>query len=130
MIIDTSAVIAILLQESNYRHLAEKVVQTQHVGISAATLVECGFVLSSRLGRDARGQLARFIDSGGIEIISFTDRHYEIAVGAFLKYGKGRHPAKLNYGDCLTYATAKLANMPLLFIGDDFSKTDLKLVTL
>lgn len=127
MIIDTSVVIAILLKERDFETFALKMANTAQIGIGAATLVECGLVLSARIGKDARSLLARFVEEADINIIPFTDRHYTIAVGAFLKYGKGRHPAKLNFGDCLTYAVAKLASMPLLFKGDDFSKTDLLL---
>ncbi|MCP4422537.1 MAG: type II toxin-antitoxin system VapC family toxin, partial [Chloroflexi bacterium] len=68
-----------------------------------------------------------FLKETNMIVIPFTEAHYETAVSAWLKFGKGRHAAKLNFGDCMTYATAKLAGMPLLFIGDDFSQTDLTL---
>ena len=74
-----------------------------------------------------RGSLSRFIEENQIVVTPFTEAHYGIAVTAWLKYGKGRHPAVLNVGDCLSYAMAKAADMPLLCVGNDFSQTDLPL---
>ncbi len=125
MIVDTSAIIAILFQEPGYEILKDKLDAVEEAGIGAPTLVECGIVLSARTGGNARGILARFLEETNIVTISFTDAHFGIAVGAWQKYGKGRHPASLNFGDCLTYAVAQLANMPLLYKGADFSQTDL-----
>ncbi|MFO7683154.1 MAG: type II toxin-antitoxin system VapC family toxin [Chloroflexota bacterium] len=124
MIVDTSAIIAILFQEPGYEILKNKLEAAAEVGIGAPTLVECAIVLSARLGKDARGILARFLEEANMVTISFTDAHFGTAVGAWQKYGKGRHPAALNFGDCLTYAVALLANMPLLYKGTDFSQTD------
>ena len=127
MILDSSAVVALFLQEPDHELLRHKIGAATFVGISAATLVETALVLSARLKRDTRGSLARFIEESGAIIIPFTESHYSLAVSAWLKYGKGRHPAALNFGDCLAYATAKAAAMPLLFVGDDFPQTDLPL---
>jgi len=127
MILDSSAIVALFLQEPGHEQLRHKIGAATFVGISAATLVETALVLSARLKRDMRGSLARFIEESGAIIIPFTDSHYSLAVSAWLKYGKGRHPAALNFGDCLAYATAKAAAMPLLFVGDDFPQTDLPL---
>ena len=125
MIVDTSAIIAILFQEPGYETLENKLYEVEEAGIGAPTLVECGIVLSARSGKDARGILSRFLEEFNIITIHFTDAHFGIAIGAWQKYGKGRHSAALNFGDCLTYAIAQLANMPLLYKGDDFSQTDL-----
>jgi len=127
MIVDTSAIAAIFFKESGYEGLLQKLDRAHVVGIGAPTLVECGIVLSARLERDARGMLSRFLAENDVFIIPFTDAHYSTAVTAWLKFGKGRHPAALNFGDCLTYAIAKLAGKPLLCVGDDFSQTDLEL---
>lgn len=127
MIVDSSAIVAIFLQELGYEILINKLSETDRVGIGAPTLVECGIVLSARLDQDARGLLERFLREANIVTVPFTDEHFGVAIGAWRKYGKGRHSAALNFGDCLTYAVAKLANMPLLFIGDDFPQTDLLL---
>ena len=125
MIIDTSVVVAILLRESDYVELTNRVWTENLVGIGAPTLVECGLVLSRRMRRDIHSLLDTFLTEANVTVIPFDRKHASIAIEAFQTYGKGRHPAKLNYGDCLTYATAKVANRPLLFKGNDFSKTDL-----
>lgn len=127
MILDSSAIIAIIFQEPGYEAVLEKLGTAVEVGIGAPTLVECTIVLSARLNRDARGLLARFLEEANVTIIPFTDAHYGTATGAWLKYGKGRHPAGLNFGDCLAYAVAKLTAVPLLCVGDDFPQTDLPL---
>lgn len=127
MILDTSAVVTLFLKEPGYEAVGEKIAQAKVIAIGAPTLVETAIVLSARLSRDMRGSLARFIEENQIITIPFTDGHYGIAVSVWLKFGKGRHPAALNFGDCLAYATAKSADMPLLCVGDDFPQTDLTL---
>ena len=127
MIVDTSAVMAIFFQEPGYEEITRKLIQANDAGIGTPTLVECGIVLTARMGRDSRGMLSRFLEEIGIITIPFTEPHYRAAVNAWIKYGKGRHRAMLNPGDCLTYATAKLAGMPLLCVGNDFIHTDLQL---
>ncbi len=127
MILDSSAIIAIIFQEPGYEAVLEKLGTAVEVGVGAPTLVECSIVLSARLNLDARGLLARFLEEANVTIVPFTDAHYGTATGAWLKYGKGRHPAGLNFGDCLAYAAAKITAMPLLCVGDDFPQTDLQL---
>lgn len=127
MIVDTSAIMAIIFQEPGHEGLARKLARPGQVGIGAPTLVECGIVLGARLGRDARGMLARFIEEANITVIPFSEVHYGTAVGAWIKYGKGRHAAGLNFGDCLAYAVARIADLPLLCAGDDFPQTDIGL---
>jgi ribonuclease VapC len=127
MILDSSAIVAIFFQESGYETLLQKIGDMEEVGIGVPTLVECGIVLSARIGQDARGLLSRFLEEANVALVPCTEAHFGIAVGAWLNYGKGRHSASLNFGDCLAYATAKLAEMPLLCVGNDFSQTDLLL---
>ena len=127
MIVDSSAIVAIFFQEPGFETLITKLTEAKEIGIGTPTLVECSIVLSARLNKDARGLLTRFLKEMNVVTIPFTELHYETAVSAWLKFGKGRHPAQLNFGDCMSYATAKLAGMPLLFIGDDFTHTDLLL---
>jgi len=98
------------------------------VGIGAPTAAETGLVLTARLRRNATGTLLRFFQEMGIAIVPFTDLHWQRAIDAYGRFGKGRHPASLNFGDCLTYATAALARQPLLCVGDDFRRTDLEIV--
>ena len=127
MILDSSAIVAILFQEPGYEEVLQKLTTAVEVGIGAPTLVECSIVLSARLNQDARGLLARFLEEANVTVVPFTGAHYGTATGAWLKYGKGRHPAGLNFGDCLAYAVAKLTAMPLLCVGADFRETDLPL---
>jgi ribonuclease VapC len=127
MIIDTSAIVALLVKEPGFEELLDKLADDPNPAVNAATLTETGIVMSARIGEDARGMLARFIQEGGIEVLPFGDAHYSAAVDAWLRYGKGRHPASLNFGDCLTYAAATLSGEPLLSVGSDFAQTDLVL---
>ncbi len=127
MILDSSAIVAILFREPGVETLVDKLSSTPAVGVGAPTLVETTIVSSHRLGRDARGLLARFLDEADVAIVPFGDMHAAVATDAWLRYGKGRHKAALNYGDCLAYAVAKVANQPLLCVGGDFPETDLDL---
>jgi ribonuclease VapC len=82
-------------------------------------------VLTARLGKDARPLLAGFLRQIEAEVVAFDREHFDTAAQAFLKFGKGRHKAALNFGDCMAYAVASVAEMPLLFTGEDFSRTDI-----
>lgn len=124
MILDSSAVVAIMLREPEYESLLTRIASAPRVGIGAATLLEAGIVLSARLQQDARGRLARLLQESGISVVPITDAHFGVAMDAWLRFGKGRHPAGLNFGDCLAYATAVVAGEPLLCVGDDFPQTD------
>lgn len=127
MILDSSAIITVFLKQPDHETVLRKMVEARVIGVGAATLVETAIVLSARMKRDMRGSLTRFIEENQVITIPLTEGHYGIAVSAWLKYGKGRHPAALNFGDCLAYATAKAAEMPLLSVGEDFPQTDLPL---
>lgn len=128
MILDSSAIIAVLFKEPGHERLVDRLVEDPQPLVGAPTLVETGMVLVSRLGASGETMLARFVQAQDILVVPFDDGHWSIAVQAFLHYGKGRHPAALNFGDCLTYAVARRAREPLLCVGDDFSNTDLELV--
>ncbi len=125
MVLDSSAIVAIILAEPDCDRLLEHTSQASVLAVGAPTLVEAALVLSSRLKRDARPLLHNFLRQGEVEVVPFTEDHYEVALDAFQRYGKGRHPAALNFGDCLSYAVARVSGLPLLFTGTDFSKTDL-----
>jgi ribonuclease VapC len=124
MILDTSAVVAIVMKEPGYEELVQALTGTT-VAIGTATLTETAIVLSARLGYDARSLLSRFLSEASITVVPFGESHYGAAVDAWLRYGRGKHPASLNFGDCLSYAVARLANEPLLFVGEDFAQTDI-----
>lgn len=125
MVLDASAIVSVLLEEPGWDWIMQRIDNARVVAVGVPTLVETAIVLSSRLGRDARPLLNSFLSEAEVEIIPFAREHYEVAVDAFVLYGKGRHPAALNFGECLAYAVARLSGLPLLYTGDGFSKTDL-----
>ena len=125
MIVDSSAIVAIVLQEPGFEAVLERLTTGASSAIGTPTLTETAIVLSARLRFDARALLARLVVEADIETVPFGDQHYGAAVDAWLRYGKGRHAAALNFGDCMSYALAKLAAAPLLYVGEDFTKTDI-----
>jgi ribonuclease VapC len=127
VILDSSAIVAVALREPGFEILLRKIGAAADVAVGAPTLSEAAIVLSARLHRDARGLLARFVQEGSIAIVPFGEAHFAVAVDAWLRYGKGRHAAALNFGDCLSYAAATVAGQPLLCVGNDFPQTDLAL---
>ena len=124
MILDSSAIVAILLRERGWEELVAKLA-AEPAAVGAPTVVETGLVLTAKIGKKARTVLARFLQEAGLTVIPFGEEHWRTAVEAYGRFGKGRHPASLSFGDCLTYAVARLAGQRLLFVGTDFSKTDL-----
>lgn len=127
MILDTSAILALLFGEPERDEFIAKIGLASQVGVGAPTLVESAIVLAARLGEEGPRYLERLVDRAGVVVIPFEASHWSIAAHAWLRYGRGRHPASLNFGDCLAYATARLADRPLLCKGDDFRRTDLRL---
>ena len=127
MILDSSAIVGIVLREPGFEGLVRKIAEAQAIGVGAPTLAEAGLVLSSRLGRDARGLLRGLLREWGSVTVTFGEEHWQEAVAAYVRYGRGRHEARLNFGDCMSYAVAKLAREPLLCTGGDFPRTDLDL---
>jgi ribonuclease VapC len=127
MILDSSAIVAILLEEPDAESLLAKLRRPGAIAIGAPTLMETGIVLASRFQKDPILLLQGFLRELGGLILPFDESHWRVATDAFLRFGKGRHPASLNFGDCLAYATAKIAARPLLCIGNDFAQTDLDL---
>ncbi|MGW4526195.1 type II toxin-antitoxin system VapC family toxin [Amycolatopsis sp. NPDC004378] len=130
MIIDSSAIIATIMGEPMAPRLGEAIGSAEVCRVGAPTLVETTLVLVHKEGPRGKALLADFLQQRRFEVISFGDPHWRSAQVAFMRYGKGRHPAGLNFGDCLTYATTFVAGEPLLCIGDDFAQTDLELVEL
>lgn len=126
MIIDTSALVAVVVREAGYEGILEKLSAPSTVaGMGSPTVAELGIVLSSRLGTNARPLVAQLLEQFDITEVVFGAAHWREAADAFWRFGRGRHPAGLNFGDCLTYAVASLSNEPLLYIGNDFAATDL-----
>ena len=127
MILDSSAVIAILMEEPEAEDLLTKLHKPGPIGIGIPTLVETSIVLTSRLRKDSVPVLEKLLRELGGLVLPFEEAHWRLASEAFLRFGKGRNPAALNFGDCMAYATAKAAGQPLLCVGSDFPQTDLEL---
>ena len=122
---DTSALLAVVLGEPDAeRFLAA--LQSNPVSISAVSLVEASIVVEARQGVDAARDLELLVTGVVDRVVAVDEVHARAAAGAWRRFGKGRHPAGLNFGDCFAYATASLANLALLFKGDDFTQTDLR----
>lgn len=125
MIVDTSALVSMLIREDGWENLRSAVADVEVVGIGAPSLLEAILVISGRAGRDRSEDVRQFVRDLGIVVIPFEEEHARVAAEAFARFGKGRHRAALNFGDCMSYAVAKLAGRPLLCTGEDFRKTDL-----
>jgi ribonuclease VapC len=125
VIVDSSAIVAIVLREPGWEGVVARLGAEAAPAIGAPTLAEVGLVLTAKMGAEARIVLSQLLQETGLTVIPFAEEHWRIAIDAYARFGKGRHPAALNFGDCLTYAVTRLAGQPLLFVGGDFSKTDL-----
>jgi ribonuclease VapC len=128
MIIDTSAIIAILRREQDADHLRRAILGSYRKRMSAGSYIEAGLVIGGELGTTGLEVLRALIQNMRIEIVAVTAQQALAAQQGFLDYGKGRHPARLNLGDCFAYALAKTESAPLLSKGDDFTKTDISIV--
>jgi ribonuclease VapC len=125
LILDSSAIVAVLHREEGYERIVRALEEAAALAIGAPTLVETSIVMVRAHDVHGRSLVARFLEEREVAVIPFDDRHWSIAAEAHIRYGKGRHPARLNFGDCMSYATAKVAGAPLLFVGDDFAQTDI-----
>jgi ribonuclease VapC len=126
MVIDTSALMAILLGEPETETFARAIATDKQRLISAFTALETGIVIEAKKGEAGGRELGLLLQLARIEVVPMTPEHSEIALSAWKNFGKGRHRAGLNIGDCCSYALAKCSGEPLLFKGDDFSKTDIQ----
>ena len=125
MVIDTSAIVAVLLNEANADGIARAIESGSPRLLSAANLLEASIVIESRKGEAGGRELDLLLYRAAIEVVAVDQDQAEIARFAWRRFGRGRHPAGLNYGDCFAYALAKIRRLPLLFQGDDFSQTDI-----
>lgn len=124
MVIDTSALMGILFDEPDRRALTEAIEADPVRLISAATLLEASLVVEARRGEAAGRELDLLLHRADFRTVAVDDDHVEIARRAWRRYRKGRHPAALNFGDCFSYALAAATGEPLLFVGEDFARTD------
>lgn len=130
MVIDSSAIVAVLLNEVNAADIARAIEASSQRLLSAANLLEASIVIESRKGEAGGRELDLLIYRAAIEIVAVDQDQAELARIAWRRFGKGRHPAGLNYGDCFAYALAKTRQLPLLFQGGDFTRTDIDCVPL
>jgi ribonuclease VapC len=128
MVVDSSAILAILLAEADRERVTNLILEAETRAISAANVLEIGIVLESRRGEAAGREFDLFLNQASIEIVPVDAEQVEIARLAWRRYGKGRHPAGLNFGDCFAYALAKVLDEPLLAKGTDFPLTDIPCV--
>ncbi len=126
MIVDTSAVLAVLFRESDAERYDTAIAEASRCGMSMANLLETAIVVESRSGGAAGNELDAFLDEAGIELEPVTLDHVRAARRAWRRFGKGNHPAGLNFGDCFAYALAEVSGEPLLFKGGDFELTDIE----
>lgn len=128
MVIDSSALIAILLDEAEGESFRQLILDSEVRLLGAVSRLEAGIVVESRLGRRGTDRLQKLLAKLGPDTVGFTTEHALWALDAWRRFGKGRHPAALNFGDCCTYALCKASREPLLAKGEDFSRTDVKLI--
>jgi ribonuclease VapC len=126
VIVDSSAVVAMVYREPGHEELERKMREAAVVAIGAPTAFEMEMVLTREYGEAAQRVVSQFLKRLGIVVVPFGEAHGEAAAEAFRRFGKGRHSARLNYGDCMSYATARVADEPLLYVGDDFAQTDIQ----
>ncbi len=129
MVIDSSVVIAILLNEPEAEYFIKLLIDADSLYISAVSIVESSMVIEYKKGEQGAIQYDALLKTFAPAVVAFDDQQAILARTAWRKYGKGRHPAKLNFGDCCSYATAKHLNQPLLYKGNDFSQTDIEKVS-
>lgn len=126
MIIDTSAILTVLFGEPDAGRYEQAIASAWPRRMSAVALLEATIVVESRGGTAAGHQLDRFLEKAEVELVPVTPEHARAARRAWRRFGKGNHPAALNFGDCFAYALAELSGEPLLFKGGDFSRTDVR----
>ena len=126
MVIDSSAVVAILMQEREGPAFADALASASTAIIGAPSLLEVQMVLLREYPDTVEAELDRFLSAFDVTVVPFGPDEYRHAAEAFRRYGKGRHPARLNFGDCMAYAVSRATGEPLLFKGADFAKTDVE----
>jgi ribonuclease VapC len=124
IVVETSALIALLFAEPTAAAIAARISSSPNPVLPSSAYVEASFVYCGRNGAAGLQRLDELIADLGLEIIPFTPIHARAAADAFLRFGKGRHPTGLNFGDCMSYAVAKVEGLPLLYVGADFAMTD------
>lgn len=125
IVIDSSAALAVIMEEARANDVTNALLSDPIRVMSPANVLECVLRLAPKPAEDRSDRLDRFLATLSVSIPPIDENQLSLARAAFLAYGKGRHPAGLNFGDCFAYALAKSSGGPLLFIGEDFRKTDI-----
>ena len=125
MTVDSSALIAVLFAEPGHLDLVDRILLADHVRVGAPTLAETSLVFMGRRGARGAAEVEELVKELGITVVPFGEAEWRAAVDAFARFGRGRHRASLNFGDCLAYASAAAAGDALLYVGDDFAHTDI-----
>ena len=125
MVVDSSAFIAVAMREAGWERIEHLLLSAEGPIMPATCAVECHLVLSGKGVAAPSKQFDDLVADFGIRVTTFGEVEFRVARDAFERYGKGRHPARLNFGDCMAYAVAKVEGLPLLYTGDDFAKTDI-----
>jgi ribonuclease VapC len=128
LVVDTSAMVAVLTAEAGCEWILDRLASASECLMSAPTAVELCIVLEARVPA-AVGIARRALRDAGIEVVPFDSRLVDRATDAWRRFGKGRHPARLTYGDCFTYALAEETGHPILCVGEDFGRTDISVVS-
>ena len=126
MTLDCSALVAILFAEPGHLDLVDRILEADRVRIGAPTLVEASLVMSGRRRKPSAGEVEALVAELGVTVVPFGEAEWRLAADAFTRFGRGRHRAALNFGDCLAYATAESLGDALLFVGDDFTRTHIR----
>lgn len=124
MIVDSSALVAVLRREPGFERLVDAMLDAGSVLVPASCYLEVAMVIAGRKGPDSRPEVDALLHRLRARVLPFGEAHARLATDAFLRYGKGRHPAGLNFGDCMAYAVAQAEAAPLLYAGGDFARTD------
>jgi len=125
LVLDSSAIVAIHLRQPGHEQLIEKIDAAPVIVVGVPTVLEALMVLTARIGQDARLMVFAFLRRIQSEMVPLNEEHLNAAVTAFLLFSRDRHPAALNFADCMSYAVASISDMPLLFTGKDFTRTDI-----
>ena len=126
MTLDSSALVAILFSEAGHLDLVDRILDADAVRVGAPTLAETTIIASARWRKAARLSVEALVRELGVAVVSCGDAEWKVAAAAYQRFGRGRHKAALNFGDCLAYATAAVAGDTLLYVGDDFALTDIR----
>ena len=126
MTLDSSALVAILFSEAGHLDLVDRILDADAVRVGAPTLAETTIIVSARWRKPALRSVEALVRELGVAVVSCGDAEWKVAATAYQRFGRGRHKAGLNFGDCLAYATAAVAGDTLLYVGDDFASTDIR----